>query len=291
MAFVKFATIFFRTQPQNMLYNQIQDAVKFIKSRTKISPVAGIILGTGLGKLADDIVADIALDYGEIPHFPVSTVKSHRGQLILGTLAGIPVVAMVGRFHYYEGYSLQQVTFPVRVMKFLGIERIIISNAAGSVNPSHKIGDVVIVKDHINLLPDNPLRGPNDERLGVRFPDLLHTYNKEMIERALHIGRSFGIHFHTGVLAALTGPNLETPAEYTYLHRIGADLAGMSVIPEVLVAKHSEIKIFAMSAVTDMGYPPEAIRETSLEDVIQAAGECGLKMRKLVPELLKSFYS
>jgi purine-nucleoside phosphorylase len=273
-----------------MLYDQIQESSEYIKARVSLNPVAGIILGTGLGKLADDIDAAAVFDYSEIPHFPVSTVHGHRGQLLFGNLSGISVVAMVGRFHYYEGYSLQQVTFPVRVMKFLGIERIVLSNAAGSVNPSHKIGDVVIIKDHINLLPDNPLRGPNDERLGVRFPDLMHTYDKDMIERALQIGKNLGIHFHTGVLAALTGPNLETPAEYTYLHRIGADLAGMSVIPEALVAKHSGIKTFAMSAVTDLGYPPEAIRETSHEDVIEAAGRCGVKMRKLVPELLKSYY-
>jgi purine-nucleoside phosphorylase len=210
--------------------------------------------------------------------------------LIFGKLSGAPVVAMAGRFHYYEGYTLKQATFPVRVMKALGVERLVVSNAAGSVNPSHQIGDLVIISDHINLLPDNPLRGPNDERLGVRFPDMLHTYDREMIELAECIAEEAGIRTYRGVYAALSGPNLETPAEYTYLHRIGADLAGMSTVPEVLVAKHAGLKIFAVSVVTDLGYPPEAIRETSVEDVIAAAGKASPKLRWIVKKMAEKYY-
>ena len=270
-----------------MLYDQIQEAVRYIRQRTGFQPTFGLVLGTGLGRLAEEIEAVEIIDYQDIPYFPVSTVQSHRGQLILGMLAGAPVVAMAGRFHYYEGYSMQQVTFPIRVMKFLGVGRLLLSNAVGSVNPGYEIGDLVFVKDHINLLPENPLRGQNDERLGVRFPDLLHTYDREMIGLAKSIAASLGIRAHEGVLAVVPGPNLETPAEYTFLHRIGADLAGMSVVPEALVAKHSEMKIFAVSVVTDLGYPPEVLRETSAEDVIAAAGKAEPKLRELVIRMLR----
>lgn len=270
-----------------MLYDQIQEAVRYIRQRTGFQPAFGLVLGTGLGRLAEEIEAVEIIDYQDIPHFPVSTVQSHRGQLILGMLAGAPVVAMAGRFHYYEGYSMQQVTFPIRVMKFLGVGRLLLSNAVGSVNPGYEIGDLVFVKDHINLLPENPLRGQNDDRLGVRFPDLLHTYDRAMIGLANSIAASLGIRAHEGVLAVVPGPNLETPAEYTFLHRIGADLAGMSVVPEALVAKHSEMKIFAVSVVTDLGYPPELLRETSAEDVIEAAGKAEPKLRELVMKMLQ----
>jgi purine-nucleoside phosphorylase len=269
-----------------MLYDQIQEAVRYIRIRTDFQPDTGIIFGTGLGELAGDIEAVEVIDYEDIPYFPVSTVSFHRGQLVFGKLNGASVVAMVGRSHYYEGYSLREVTFPVRVMKFLGAEQLFVSNAAGSVNPAHEIGDLVFIKDHINLLPDNPLRGPNDERLGVRFPDMLHTYDAELLDRAEAIARAHGIRTHRGVFAVLSGPNLETPAEYTWLHRIGADLAGMSTVPEVLVAKHSGMKIFALSVVTDLGYPPEAIRETSVEDVIAVANKAGKNMGVVVSGLL-----
>ncbi len=269
-----------------MLFDQIQEAVRSIRQRTDFKPLFGLVLGTGLSGLAEEIEAVETIDYEDIPHFPVSTVQSHRGQLILGALAGAPVVAMAGRFHYYEGYTMQQVTFPIRVMKFLGVERLLLSNAVGSLNPAYEIGDLVFVKDHINLMPDNPLRGPNDERLGVRFPDLLHTYDREMIELAKSIAASLGIRAHTGVLAVMPGPNLETPAEYEFLRRIGGDLAGMSVVPEALVAKHSEMKIFAVSIVTDLAHSPEVLQETSLEDVIEAANEAEPKLRRLVAKML-----
>lgn len=273
-----------------MLYEQIQEAIGFIRSKTTFQSLCGIVLGTGLGGFAEDVAVEAIINYQDIPNFPVSTVPSHRGQLVFGKLAGVPVVVMAGRFHYYEKYTLQQVTFPIRVMKFLGVSTIILSSAVGSVNPSHQPGDLVFIRDHINLLPDNPLRGPNDERLGVRFPDLLHTYDLKMREKAILIAKEYGIPAHTGVLAVVQGPNLETPAEYVFLHRIGADLVGMSLVPEVLVAKHSGMRIFAVSVVTDLGYPPEAIRETSVEDVIAVATATEPKLKLLLKRLLSDTF-
>ncbi len=269
-----------------MLYDQIQEAVQFIRSRTVFKPTTGIILGTGLSRLADEIEAVKIIDYQNIPHFPVSTVQSHAGKLIFGKIAGANVVAMAGRFHYYEGYSMQQVTFPVRVMKALGVERLIISNAAGSTNADFEAGDLVFIKDHINLQPENPLRGPNDERLGVRFPDLLHTYDREMLEKATAIAKKHGIRAHQGVYVGLQGPNLETPAEYEFLHRIGGDVVGMSTVPEVLVAKHSEMKIFVVSVVSNKSYPIEDIRETTVEEVIAMVNSVEPKVALLVKELI-----
>ncbi len=270
-----------------MLYDQIQEAVRFIRSRTDVKPTTGIILGTGLSRLADEIQAVEIIDYQNIPHFPVSTVQSHAGKLIFGKIAGANVVAMAGRFHFYEGYSMQQVTFPVRVMKALGVERLIISNAAGSTNSDFEAGDLVFIKDHINLQPENPLRGPNDERLGVRFPDLLHTYDREMLEKATAIAKKNGIRAHQGVYVGLQGPNLETPAEYEFLHRIGGDVVGMSTVPEVLVAKHSEMKIFVVSVVSNKSYPIEAIRETTVEEVIAMVNSVEPKVALVVKELIR----
>jgi len=213
-------------------------------------------------------------------------VQSHRGKLIFGKLAGIPIVAMAGRFHYYEGYSMEQVTFPVRVMKFLGIERLIISNASGSVNPAIEAGDIVFVRDHINFMADNPLRGHNDERLGPRFPDMLGTYDRQLNARALQMARKMGIPAHEGIYLGLQGPNLETPAEYQFFHRIGADLVGMSTVPEVLVAKHMELPIFVVSVVSNKCYPLEDIKETSVEDVIAKVGETSPRLQALVKELI-----
>ncbi|MBI5915858.1 MAG: purine-nucleoside phosphorylase [Bacteroidetes bacterium] len=270
-----------------MLFEEIQESVEFIHSRTGFRPRFGIILGTGLGGLAADIEAVETIDYQEIPHFPVSTVQSHAGKLILGKLAGANVVAMAGRFHFYEGYSMRQVTFPVRVMKALGVECLLISNAAGSVNADMEAGDLVFVRDHINLQPENPLRGPNDERLGVRFPDMLHTYDTDLLDLATQIAQANGIRAHTGVYVGLQGPNLETPAEYEFLHRIGGDVVGMSTVPEVLVARHSGLRVFVVSVVSNKSYPVEAIRETSLEDVIAAVSAAGPKVALVVRELLK----
>ncbi len=269
-----------------LLYDKIQEAIAFIRSQTKFTPRFGIILGTGLGNLTDEIEVAVEIPYGEIPHFPVSTVQSHQGKLIFGTLDGHPIVAMAGRFHYYEGYSMKQVTFPVRVLKFLGIERLIISNAAGSVSQHIFMGDLVFIKDHINLHAENPLRGENDERLGPRFPDMLHTYERRLNAKALEIARRHGIPAHEGIYLGLQGPNLETPAEYTMAHRLGADLVGMSTIPEVLVARHMELPVFVISVATNKCYPIEEIQETTVEDVIAAAEEAEPRMRTIVKELL-----
>ncbi|GAB4251004.1 MAG: purine-nucleoside phosphorylase [Saprospiraceae bacterium] len=269
-----------------MLYDQIEQAVEFIRRKTSLNPRAAIILGSGLGGLTEQIETACIIPYGDIPHFPVSTVSGHKGQLVFGQLNGVQVVTMAGRFHYYEGYSLQQVTFPVRVMKMLGARLLIASNAAGSVNPGHEVGDLVFIEDHINLLPDNPLRGPNDDRLGPRFPDMLNTYDKELLNKALAIAEAKGYRAHRGVYAVLQGPNFETPAEYTWLHRIGADLAGMSTVPEVLVARHMGMDVFAASVVTDVGYPPVRIKHTSHEEVVQVAAQAGQRLAVVIRELL-----
>lgn len=274
-----------------MLFDQIQNAAAFLRSKTDFQPQFGIILGTGLSGLADEIEVVESVDYQLIPHFPVSTVQSHAGKLIFGKLAGAPtsvrVVAMAGRFHYYEGYSMQQVTFPVRVMKALGVETLLISNAAGSVNPEIEGGDLVFLRDHINLQPDNPLRGPNDERLGVRFPDMLHTYDPDLLELASSIAQANQIRAHRGVYVALPGPNLETPAEYEFMHRLGADVVGMSTVPEVLVARHSGMRVFAVSVVSNKSYPLSEIRETSLEDVIATVNAAAGRLKLVVREMLQ----
>ncbi len=272
-----------------MLYDQIKEAEQFIRQRTSVIPRFGIVLGSGLGRLVDDIDADEVIDYKAIPHFPVSTVEGHAGQLILGTLSGVPVVAMAGRFHYYEGYSLKEATLPIRVMKALGATHLLLSNAAGTVNPDHELGDIVFIKDHINLLPDNPLRGPNDKRLGVRFPDMLHTYDQGMLDYAVLVATENNIKAHVGIYAALSGPNYETPAEYNFLHIIGSDLAGMSTVPEVLVGRHAGMKIFAASMVTDKGFPKEAIREISHDDVLKVSAATEPYMRLVIRKLVERF--
>lgn len=222
----------------------IKESVQWIKDKTGFSPEVGIILGTGLGGLVDDIDVLHSLPYADIPHFPLSTVESHKGRLILGKLAGKNVVAMQGRFHYYEGYTMQQVVFPVRVMKLLGIKTLLLSNACGSLVPKIKTGDLMIIKDHINLLPSNPLVGPNINELGPRFPDMSHAYSHELVKRGREIAAKNGIEVHTGVYVAVSGPNLETAAEYKYLAIIGADVVGMSTVPEVIAAVHVGLPVF-----------------------------------------------
>ena len=269
------------------LFEQIQEAVNYIQSFVAFQPQVGIILGTGLGNLTDDLLIAYEFDYADIPHFPVSTVKSHKGKLIFGYLEGKAVVVMAGRFHYYEGYSMQQVTFPIRVLKFLGIETLVITNVAGSTNGDIEAGDIVFVRDHVNLQPENPLRGENDERLGVRFPDMLETYDKKLIQKGLRIAENNRICATSGVYVALQGPNLETPAEYTFINRIGGDLVGMSTVPEVLVARHSGLRLLVMSVVSNKCFPIEDIRPTTLESVIAVAAKAEMKMRTIVKELMK----
>ncbi len=272
------------------MYNEIQETIKWLNEKTNhFKPDFGIILGTGLSSLTEHIDIDFAINYADIPHFPISTVKSHRGQLIFGTLEGRKIVAMAGRFHYYEGYSMAQLTFPVRIMKFLGIDLLFVSNAAGGLSKHIQTGDLVIMSDHINLMPEHPLRGVNDPKLGPRFPDMLHTYDRKMIQHALDIARNHNIRCHAGVYVAVQGPNLETPAEYKYLNRIGGDVVGMSTVPEIIVAKHMDLKVFAVSVCTDMGYPFEAIKVTSEDDVIEVARSAEPKLTTIIKEIIKEY--
>lgn len=265
---------------------KIQETTNFIQRNAPFTPEFGIILGTGLGGLANEIDLKYELPYHLIPNFPVSTVESHKGRLIFGYLGNRPVVAMQGRFHYYEGYTMQQITFPIRVMKALGIKKLFISNAAGSTCEHLHKGDLMILADHINLQPDNPLRGKNYDELGPRFPDMSQPYDPELIRRALTISEKYNYRCFTGVYASVPGPNLETIAEYTYLNRIGADAVGMSTVPEVLVAVHANIPTFAISVITDEGFPPERVKMVSLEDVIAIAGEAEPRMTHILKELI-----
>jgi purine-nucleoside phosphorylase len=246
----------------------------------------GIILGTGLGALVNEIEIDHSIPYGDIPHFPVSTVESHQGRLLIGKLNGVPVIVMQGRFHYYEGYTMQEVTFPVRVMKLLGVNTLIISNASGGVNPSFSVSDLMLVTDHINLLPEHPLRGKNDSNLGPRFPDMSDAYDVKLIELAKQVGQELGIKLQEGVYTAVQGPTLETQAEYKYLRIIGSDTVGMSTVPENIVARHMGMRVFAISVITDLGVPG-LIQKISLQDVLNAAGIAEPKMTQLISEMVK----
>ncbi len=269
------------------LFQQINETLNSIHTKTDFQPEIGIILGTGLGDLANEIEQVKVIDYKVLPHFPVSTVESHKGQLVFGYLAGRKVVAMSGRFHYYEGYSMQQVTFPVRVLKYLGIQHLIISNAVGSTNPNYEAGDIVFVKDHINFHVENPLRGENDERIGPRFPDMMFTYDRKLNARALAIAASHNIRAHEGIYFGWQGPNLETPAEYKFIHLLGADMVGMSTIPEVLVAKHMDLPVFVLSVVSNKCFPIEELTPTTLEEVIAVVQETAPKMGLIVKQLLQ----
>ena len=269
-----------------MLFDQIQEAAAAIRARWPKSPRVGIILGTGLGALAQDIAADVSIPYEEVPHFPHSTVESHAGRLVCGTLAGKTVVAMEGRFHFYEGYTLQQVTFPVRVLKALGCDTLIVSNACGGLNPQYATGDIMVIEDHINLLGDNPLIGPNDDRLGDRFPDMCHAYDRELLALARQVATEEHIRVQQGVYVAVPGPNLETRAEYRFLRTIGADVVGMSTVPEVIVAVHSKMRSLGFSAVTDMCLP-DALEPVSLQQILAVAGEAEKKLRVLVRRVVE----
>ena len=270
------------------LYQQIHECVAFIKQRAKTEPRVGIILGTGLSSLVDEIEVEREFVYGLLPYFSVSTVATHRGKLVLGKLRGVPVVAMAGRLHYYEGYSMQQLTFPVRVLKELGIKHLLISNASGSVNPDICSGDVVFLRDHINMQPDNPLRGMNDDRLGPRFPDMLHTYDRELNAEAMKLAEKHGIQSHEGVYLALAGPNLETPAEYRMANIIGADVIGMSTVPEVLVARHAGLPVFVASVVSNKCFPIADIQPTTVEDVIATVQAVEPKLRLLIADMVET---
>ena len=263
------------------LYEKIEEAVAFISEKWGEQPRASIILGTGLGPFVEQIEIAAEIDYEEIPHFPSSTATSHRGRLICGTLEGVPVVAMEGRIHLYEGHAAKLITLPVRVMRALGAEWLIASNAVGGMNPNYQAGDIMVIEDHINLMTDNPLIGVNDDRLGPRFPDMSEPYNLEMVNVALAIARKCDFVAHKGVLVAVTGPNLETRAEYRFLRLIGADVVGMSVVPEVITAVHCGLKVVGFSVVTDMCLP-DALKEAVVEEIIATANAAEPKLRELV---------
>ncbi|MCR9115678.1 MAG: purine-nucleoside phosphorylase [bacterium] len=263
------------------LYGQIEEAVAFIRSQWDGVPHAGIILGTGLGSLVEQVDVETSINYGDIPNFPQSTVVSHSGRLVCGKLNGLPVMAMEGRFHMYEGYALKQLTLPVRVMKEMGAELLVVSNACGGMNPNYRCGDVMLIDDQINLLGDNPLIGINDDRLGPRFPDMCEPYDPQLIDHALAVARKEDIVAHKGVFVAVSGPNLETRAEYRFLRQIGADVVGMSTVPEVIVAVHAGMRVVGFSVITDMCLP-DALKPANVEEIIAVANEAEPKLTKLV---------
>ncbi len=262
----------------------INETVEFLNQKTQNNPEFGIILGTGLGGLVKEIEIQHSIPYEEIPNFSISTVEGHSGRLIFGKLGNKNIIAMQGRFHFYEGYSIKQVTFPVRIMKFLGIKKLIVSNASGGVNPKFNIGDLMIITDHINLIP-NPLIGENIKELGVRFPDMSEPYCKEMISYIKNIANKKNIKIQQGVYVGVTGPTLETPAEYMYFRNIGGDTVGMSTVPEVIVARHMNIPCFAISVITDLGVPGK-IKKVTHEDVQIAAEKSEPQLTFLIKELI-----
>ncbi|MDE0736803.1 MAG: purine-nucleoside phosphorylase [Pirellulaceae bacterium] len=267
------------------LFGQIEESVAAIRSQWDKTPRAGIILGTGLGSLVEEIEVEVSLDYGEIPNFPVSTAISHRGRLVCGMLAGVPVVAMEGRFHMYEGYPLKQITLPVRVIKALGADLLVVSNACGGMNPHYEAGDLMVIDDQINLMGDNPLIGINDDRLGPRFPDMCEPYDQALIARAQELARHENIPLHKGVFVAVAGPNLETRAEYRFLRGIGADVVGMSTVPEVIVAVHCGLRVVGFSIITDMCLA-DALQPANVEEIIATANQAEPKLRTLVMGVL-----
>ncbi|WP_244554735.1 purine-nucleoside phosphorylase [Pontibacter indicus] len=271
----------------NDMMQQLRESASYIQDKTgNFQPEFGIILGTGLGALIKEIEIEYSLDYADIPHFPVSTVESHTGRLAFGTLAGRRVIVMQGRFHYYEGYTMQQVVHPVRVMKLLGVNKLFISNASGGLNPAFNTSDLMVITDHINLQPSNPLIGPNLDELGPRFPDMSEVYDEQMVRQAMVIAEDAGFTLQEGVYASVPGPMLETLAEYSYIARIGADAVGMSTVPEAIAARHMGMKIFGISVITDMG-TPDRIKKVNLADILEAAAIAEPRMTLLIKELVR----
>jgi purine-nucleoside phosphorylase len=268
------------------LYDRVQEAKNAISSRWPGRPRVGIILGTGLGGLAQDIEVAAALSYEELPHFPKSTVETHAGRLVCGNLAGHTVVAMEGRFHFYEGYSLQQITFPVRVFKALGCEVLVVSNACGGMNPQYGKGDLMVIEDHVNLMGDNPLVGPNDDRLGPRFPDMCCAYDRELVALTQRVALEEKIVCHKGVYVAVPGPNLETRAEYRFLRGLGADVVGMSTVPEVIVGVHCGLRNLGLSVITDICLP-DALEPVRIEEIIATANAAEKNLRRLVRHVIQ----
>jgi purine-nucleoside phosphorylase len=263
------------------LYERIETTAAIIRKHWDKQPRAGIILGTGLGNLVEQIEVEAAIDYDQIPYFVNSTSISHRGRLVCGQLQGVSVMVMEGRFHMYEGYSLTQITFPVRVMKAVGAELLIVSNASGGMNPYYRCGDLVVIEDHINLMGDNPLIGVNDDRLGPRFPDMCQPYDLALVDRVLEVARRENIVAHKGVFVAVAGPNLETRAEYRFLRAIGADVVGMSTVPEVIVAVHAGLRVLGLSIVTDMCLP-DALKPANIDHIVATARDAQPRLTRLV---------
>ena len=257
-------------QVKSELRKRIDASIEIIRKHTQINPEIGIILGTGLGALAKEIETDAVIPYEDIPFFPLSTVEFHKGRLILGKMSGKNIVAMQGRFHYYEGYSMQDITYPVRVMKLLGVKQLLVSNACGSVNPEFRKGELMLIEDHINLLGGNPLIGPNDDSIGVRFPDMSQPYSQRLNKLVEQIASEQKIKVNKGVYASMTGPSLETRAEYKFLQIIGADVVGMSTVPEVIVANQMAMEVLGMSIITDECYP-ESLQPANIDDIIHTA--------------------
>lgn len=269
------------------MLQKITQTADYLRGRMKTHPKVGIILGTGLGNLATQITERQEIPYEEIPNFPVSTVEGHSGKLIIGKLGGVDVLAMQGRFHFYEGYSMEKVTFPVRVMKFIGIETLFVSNASGGMNPEFEIGELMIITDHINLFPEHPLRGKNYDEFGPRFPDMHEVYDRELIRRAHEIADKHGIRVKDGVYVGTQGPTFETPAEYVYFRVIGGDAVGMSTVPETIVAHHMGMRVFGMSIITDLGVPGKIV-EVSHEEVQEIGNKKQPLMTLIMTELIKT---
>lgn len=268
------------------IVQQLDETVAALKPKLSKTPEVGIILGTGLGGLAKEIKVDVSIEYGDVPHFVESTVESHHGKLHFGMLGGKYVMAMQGRFHYYEGYTMQEITYPVRVMKALGCRAMLVSNACGCVNPLYRAGDLMIMDDHINLLGDNPLIGPNEDKLGPRFPDMSEPYSKRLIGIAEKVAMDLEVKVQRGTYVAVAGPNLETRAEYRMLRMMGADVVGMSTVPEVIVANHAGLEAFGMSIVTDEGFA-DCLKPAVIEHILKNAAEAEPKMTKIMTGLIE----
>lgn len=270
------------------MWDQVQETVNYINKINNFNPEYGVILGSGLGSFTEDIKIEFTLPYNEIPNFPVSTVQGHKGALVFGTIGTKKVVAMQGRFHYYEGYSMKEVTFPVRVLKYLGVKKLIVSNASGGVNPDYKIGEIIIIKDHINFTPEHPLRGANDERFGSRFVNMSEPYSRKMIIKAKQLAEELNIEVKDGIYLGLQGPSFETLAEYKMVKILGADCVGMSTVPEVIVARHMDLETFGVSVITDIGDEAN-IDSISHDEVLEAAQSAEPNVRKLIRELIINY--
>ena len=271
-----------------IMWEQVQETVSFIKEKTNFTPEYGVILGSGLGNFTEDIQIEFSLPYSEIPNFPVSTVEGHKGALVFGTIGDKKVVAMQGRFHFYEGYSMKEVTFPIRVMKYLGVQKLVVSNASGGVNPNYEVGSIVILKDQINMMPEHPLRGKNDERFGPRFLNMSEPFSNNMISVAKALAKNLKIKVQDGIYLGLQGPTFETLAEYKMVKILGADCVGMSTVPEVIVARHMDIECFGLSVITDMGNE-ESIESVSHHEVLEAAKKAEPNVRRLIKELILKY--